>query len=92
MLPFNFQCFVKSFHIIGGAFDQIYCRIHHSQFSSQIKIIINSKNPKDELIKKYKLKEMQVNAILDMKLRSLRKIEQKNVQNELSELKGELKF
>ena len=57
-----------------------------------IKIIRNSKNPKDELIKKYKLKAIQVSSILDMKLRSLRKIEQKNVQNELSELKKELKF
>jgi len=57
-----------------------------------IKIIRNTNEPKKELIKKFKLKEIQVNAILEMKLRFLRKIEQKKVQDELKNLKIELKF
>lgn len=57
-----------------------------------IKIIRNSNNPKNELIKKYKFTENQVNAILDMKLRSLRKIEQKEIEEENSKLLNKKKF
>ncbi len=52
-----------------------------------IKIIRNSENPKKVLMKKFKLKESQVNAILEMKLRSLRKIEEKQIIEELKKLK-----
>ena len=57
-----------------------------------IKIIRNSNNPKKDLIKKYKFTENQVNAILDMKLRSLRKIEQKEIEDENSKLLQKKKF
>ena len=57
-----------------------------------IKIIRNSNNPKNELIKKYKFSENQVNAILDMKLRSLRKIEEREIEEENSKLLNKKKF
>ena len=55
-----------------------------------IKIIRNSADPKKELMKKFRLKVTQVTYILDMKLRSLRKIEEKDVKVELVKLKKEL--
>ena len=57
-----------------------------------IKIIRNSNNPKNELIKKYRFTENQVNAILDMKLRGLRKIEEKEIEDENSKLLNSKKF
>ena len=57
-----------------------------------IKIIRNSNNPKSELMKKYRFSENQVNAILDMKLRSLRKIEQKEIEDENNKLASNKKF
>ena len=60
--------------------------IVYKHLNNIIKIIRNSNNPKTELIKKYKFTENQVNAILDMKLRSLRKIEQKEIEDENSKL------
>ncbi len=57
-----------------------------------IKIIRNSNDPKKDLKKKFKLKERQILSILDMKLRSLRKIEEKDVILELKKLKKELLF
>ncbi len=57
-----------------------------------IKTIRNSNNPKSELMKKYRFSENQVNAILDMKLRSLRKIEQKEIEDENNKLVSNKKF
>ena len=57
-----------------------------------IKIIRNSKDPKKDLKKKFKLKERQIISILEMKLRSLRKIEEKDAILELKSLKKELIF
>lgn len=57
-----------------------------------IKIIRNSNNPKNELMKKYRFSQNQVNAILDMKLRSLRKIEQKEIEDENNKLLSNKKF
>ena len=57
-----------------------------------IKIIRNSNNPKVELIKKYRFTENQVIAILDMKLRSLRKIEEKEIKDENNKLLNNKKY
>ena len=54
-----------------------------------IKIIRNSEEPKKELIKKFKLSEIQANAILEIKLRQLAKLEQIKLENERSELVAE---
>ena len=57
-----------------------------------IKIIRNSIDPKKELMKKFRLKSNQAIAILDMRLRSLRKIEENDIKEELVELKKQLFF
>ena len=54
-----------------------------------IKIIRNSEEPKKDLIKKYKLSEIQANAILEIRLRQLAKLEQLKLENEQNELAGE---
>ncbi len=52
-----------------------------------IKIIRNKDDPKNVIIKKYKLSINQVDAILSMKLGSLKKIDELNTKNEIIELK-----
>ncbi len=51
-----------------------------------IKIIRNSDEPKKELIKAFKLSEIQANAILEIRLRQLAKLEQLKIENERNEL------
>ena len=60
-----------------------------------IEIIREEDKPKEVLISFFKINEIQANAILDMRLRSLRKLEEielkkelNNLQNELETLKG----
>ena len=54
-----------------------------------IKIIRNSEAPKKDLIKNFKLSDIQANAILEIKLRQLAKLEQIKLENEKSELVSE---
>ena len=54
-----------------------------------IKIIRNSDEPKKELIKAFKLSEIQANAILEIRLRQLEKLEQLKIENERNELVDE---
>ena len=56
-----------------------------------IKIIITHDKPKKELIKKFKLSEIQANAILDIRLRQLAKLEEEAILSEKSELSAEAK-
>ncbi len=56
-----------------------------------IKIIRNSNNPKKELIKKFKFSEIQVEAILEMRLRNLKKIEEREIKQEYKVLEQEKK-
>ena len=55
-----------------------------------IKIIRESDEPKPEIIKYFKISEIQANAILDMRLRSLRKLEEIELKKELTTLQIEL--
>ncbi len=57
-----------------------------------IKIIRNKDDPKKELIKKFKLTELQADSILSMRLGSLKKIDEKNIIKEISELNLKLKI
>ncbi len=57
-----------------------------------IKIIRTKDDPKKELIKKFKLTELQADAILSMRLGSLKKIDEKNIFQEISNLNNELKY
>jgi topoisomerase IV subunit A len=55
-----------------------------------IKIIREEDKPKEVLISFFSINEIQANAILDMRLRSLRKLEEIELKKELSTLQNEL--
>ena len=54
-----------------------------------IKIIRNDKDPKKSIIKRYNLNNFQADAILDMKLKNLKKIEEHEIKNEFKNLSSE---
>src|SRR5246127_4055211 len=56
-----------------------------------IKIIRTEDEPKPALIKAFKLTEVQADAILNMRLRSLRKLEEMEIKTEDKNLRNELK-
>src|SRR5271156_2615750 len=56
-----------------------------------IKIIRTEDEPKPALIKAFKLTEIQADSILNMRLRSLRKLEEMEIRTEDKNLRGELK-
>src|SRR6201990_2620493 len=56
-----------------------------------IKIIRTEGEPKPALIKAFKLTELQADSILNMRLRSLRKLEEMEIRTEDKDLRGELK-
>jgi topoisomerase-4 subunit A len=56
-----------------------------------IKIIRSEDEPKPALIKAFKLTEIQVDAILNMRLRNLRRLEEMEIRTEEKNLRGELK-
>jgi topoisomerase-4 subunit A len=56
-----------------------------------IKIIRTEDEPKPVLIKAFKLTEIQAEAILNMRLRNLRKLEEMEIRGEDKELRAELK-
>jgi topoisomerase IV subunit A len=56
-----------------------------------IKIIRTEDEPKPALIKAFKLTEVQAEAILNMRLRNLRRLEEMEIRNEDKELRKELK-
>ena len=56
-----------------------------------IRIIRNSDEPKPELMKAFKLSDVQAEAILNMRLRSLRKLEEMEIRQEHKSLQAEQK-
>ena len=56
-----------------------------------IKIIRTHDDPKKQLIKKFKLTEIQANSILDIRLRQLAKLEEQSIIEERDSLKAEAK-
>jgi topoisomerase IV subunit A len=56
-----------------------------------IKIIRNEDEPKPVLMKAFKLSDVQADAILNMRLRNLRKLEEMEIRKEDKELRGEKK-
>jgi topoisomerase-4 subunit A len=56
-----------------------------------IKIIRTEDEPKPALMKAFKLSEVQADAILNMRLRSLRKLEEMEIRTEDKDLRNELK-
>merc|ERR1711965_1070875 len=55
-----------------------------------IQIIREEDKPKEVLISYFSINEIQANAILDMRLRSLRKLEEIELKKELTQLQNEL--
>jgi len=58
-----------------------------------VKLITESTNPRQDLMEKYDLTEVQVEDILEMRLRALSRLEKDSIENELKELqKKEIKL
>ena len=83
---FNIEKIKKRLEILKGY------QIVFKNLNSIIKIIRTKDNPKKELIKKYKLSDLQCESILSMRLGSLRKIDEKNIKDEIQKLNEELKY
>ena len=79
--------------------DQVDDRLHilegllivYLDLDKVIKIIRKSDDPKKELTKKFKISDIQANAILEIKLRQLAKLEQIKLEEERDALKKEKK-
>ena len=71
---------LKGFQIVFKNLDRI------------IKIIRTKDEPKKELLRKFKLSELQVDSILSMRLGSLKKIDEKNINQEINILNKDLKY
>ncbi len=56
-----------------------------------IKLIRESDDPKAELMKRWKLSDIQAEAILNMRLRALRRLEEIAIRKEIEALEGEAK-
>ena len=56
-----------------------------------IKLIRESDDPKAELMKRWKLSDVQAEAILNMRLRALRRLEEIAIRKEIEALEGEAK-
>ena len=66
--------------------------IAYKSLDAIIKIIRKKDDPKKEIIKKYKLSEIQAEAILNMRLGSLKKLDERSTKKEITDLKGELNY
>ena len=79
--------------------DQVNDRLHilegllavYLNIDEVIKIIRESDEPKKEIIREFKLTDIQAKAILDIKLRQLAKLEQIKLEDERSKLSDEQK-
>jgi len=86
-LSYRLEKINERLHILEGLL------IAYLNLDEVIRIIREEDDPKAELMKKYKLSDVQANAILDLRLRQLAKLEEiklKTEQDELSAEKAEL--
>ena len=65
--------------------------IVYKNLNKVIQIIRNSNDPKKDLIKKFKFTNIQVEAVLEMRLRNLKKIEEFDIKKEFTKLESEKK-
>lgn len=79
-LQFRLDKIVDRLHLLDGLL------IAYLNIDAVIKIIRTEDKPKEALMKKFKLSERQADYILDLKLRSLAKIEEIKIQTEQKEL------
>lgn len=84
-LQFRLQNIVARLHILDGYL------LAFLNIDEVISIIRNNDNPKAVLMKKFNLSEIQSNAILDLKLRNLAKLEEIKINAEQQDLALERK-
>ncbi|MCG7393959.1 DNA topoisomerase IV subunit A [Microvirga sp. ACRRW] len=80
---FRLSAIDKRLEILGGLL------IVYLDLDKVIKIIREEDEPKQELMRVFKLTEVQANAILDTRLRSLRKLEEMELKREQKNLQDE---
>ncbi len=66
-------------------------RVVYLNLDSVIKIIRESEDPETEMKRKWKINTTQINAILTMRLRQLRKLEEIAIESEYTSLNSDLK-
>ena len=84
-LRFRLDNVTSSIHILAGLM------IAYLNIDKIIKIIRKEDKPKNILMKKFKLSDLQADAILNLRLRRLAKLEEVKIKTELSDLKKEKK-
>jgi len=82
-LQFRLDKILDRLHVLNGLM------IAYLNLDAVIKIIRTEDNPKQALIKKFKLSERQADAVLDLRLRQLAKLEEVRIQAEQDELSEE---
>ncbi len=83
---FNKEKITKRLKILNGYL------IVFKYLDAIIRIIRKNNDPKKELMRKYKLNDIQVEAILNMRLGSLKKLDEIATKNEIQELKNKISF
>lgn len=84
-LQYRLDKVLAQIHILEGLM------IAYLNIDEVIKIIREEDNPKAQLMKRFKLSDIQADAILDLKLRKLAKLEEIKIKGELDELSTERK-
>jgi topoisomerase IV subunit A len=84
-LQFRLDKVVAQMHILEGLM------IAYLNIDEVIKIIREEDKPKAVLMKRFKLSDIQADAVLDLKLRKLAKLEEIKIKGELDELSVERK-
>ncbi|MEQ8937470.1 MAG: DNA topoisomerase IV subunit A [Gammaproteobacteria bacterium] len=84
-LQFRLDKVLAQIHVLEGLM------IAYLNIDEVIKIIREEDEPRAVLMKRFKLSEIQADAILDLKLRKLAKLEEFKIKGELDDLKKERK-
>jgi len=82
-LQFRLDAINERHHILEGLL------IAYLNLDEVIHIIRTEDAPKEKLMEKFKLSEIQANAILDLRLRQLARLEEEKITAEQTELNGE---
>ena len=84
-LNFRLEKIIDRLHILQGLM------IAYLSIDEVIQIIREEEDPKSELMARFELSEIQANAILDLRLRQLAKLEEFKIRGEIQELEVEQK-
>jgi topoisomerase-4 subunit A len=80
-IQYHLQKIAERLHILEGR------SIILNHIDDVIKIIKNSDNPKEDLMKKYQLSEIQAQDVLELRLRQIGKLELESIEKEMNDLK-----